>query len=81
MIASISFLGLGFFFLLLVIGVIDSAARKLPIPEFEVTFPEGMKVLKLKRNERRIIELCVTNKGEDVAENLKFLCFFIPVLR
>lgn len=78
MILSSGFIALGFITLLAVIGVIDSAARRLPIPEFEVTFPEGMKVLKLKRNERKTIELCVTNKGEDVAENLQIFVIFHP---
>jgi hypothetical protein len=78
MILSSGFIVLGFIILLAVIGVIDSAARKLPIPEFEVTFSEGMKVLKLKRNERKTIELCVTNKGEDIAENVQIFVFFHP---
>jgi hypothetical protein len=78
MILSSGFIVLGFIILLAVIGVIDSAARKLPIPEFEVTFPKGMKVLKLKRNERKTIELCVTNKGEDIAENLQIFVIFHP---
>ena len=78
MILSLGFIVLGFIILFGVIGVIDSAARKLPIPEFEVTFLEGMKVLKLKRNERKTIELGVTNKGEDIAENLQIFVMFHP---
>jgi hypothetical protein len=78
MIASSGCTALGFIILLGVIGVIDSAARKLPIPEFEVTFLEGIKVLKLKRNERNTIELHVTNKGEDIAENLTIFVNFHP---
>jgi len=78
MILSSGFIVLGFIILLGVIGVIDSAARKLPIPEFEVTFLECMKLLKLKRNERKTIELCVTNEGEDIAENLEIFVFFHP---
>lgn len=75
---SISSLGLGFLCLMIVIGVIDSAARKIPIPEFEVYFEKGKKVLKLKRNERRTIELSVHNKGEDVGENLHIFVNFPP---
>jgi hypothetical protein len=72
-------LGLGFIFLLLTISVIDSAARKIPIPEFEVYFEKGAKVLELKRNERRIVEVSVVNKGEDIGENMDVFINFPPV--
>lgn len=78
---SSSFIGGGFIILLAVIGVIDSAARKLPIPEFGVTFPDGTKALKMKRNERKTIELCVTNKGEDIAEYFQIFVMFHPIFK
>lgn len=49
MMFSTGTLALGFFLLLVVIGVIDSAARKIPVPEFEVFFGNKSKTVKLKR--------------------------------
>lgn len=71
-------MGMGFFALFVVIRTIDCAARKLPIPEFEVSFENGAKVLKLKRNERRTVTVCADNKGEDISEDLKIFVNFPP---
>jgi hypothetical protein len=79
--SSLSFLGLGFVFLLIVISVIDSAARKLPIPEFDVYFEPKTDTLKMKRKERRLIEFSVCNKGEDIAQNLQIFVNFPPVFK
>jgi len=76
MVSSAFFMGMGFFVLLIVIRTIDSAARKVPIPEFEVTFENLQKTLKLKRNESTEITLFVCNKGEDIAENLQIFVNF-----
>jgi hypothetical protein len=76
MTTSISFLIVGFFFLLLVIGVIDSAARKIPIPEFEVFFKNHAKSISIKRNAKESIRLYIRNEGEDIAENVEVFALF-----
>jgi hypothetical protein len=81
MITSTGLLGLGFVSLLFVIGVIDSAARKIPIPEFEVYFKNLLKTLKCKRKEMVVITLCVNNKGEDFAENALIMVHFPPAFQ
>jgi hypothetical protein len=69
-------LGMGFIVLLNVIRTIDSVAKHLPIPEFEVffEFPEHtlLKTLVMKRNERKTGRLMCQNKGEDIAEDVEF---------
>jgi hypothetical protein len=70
------FLACGFAFLLVVIGTIDSAARQVPIPEFEVYFKEKAKTLKLKNNEQTEIAFYLENIGEDIAENLVVFLYF-----
>lgn len=76
--ASISFLGLGFFFLMAVIGVVDSAARKIPIPEFVVMFGNKTKIMECKRNEKTKLPIFIRNKGEDKAEDLEIYVHFPP---
>jgi hypothetical protein len=73
---SVISLGLGFSFLLLVIGIIDSAARKIPIPEFEVYFTNLLKTLKCKRKQMSVVTLCIRNKGEDLAEDAMVMVHF-----
>jgi hypothetical protein len=80
-ILSSGFLAVGFMVLLLVIWAIDSAAKKIPIPEFEVCFEKQTKATKCKRNERINITLCITNKGEDIAENLQIFVMFPPAFK
>jgi hypothetical protein len=79
--SSLSFLGLGFVFLLVVIGVIDSAARRIPIPEFEVYFKNVLKTLKCKRKQTLVFTLCVKNKGEDLAEDALVMVHFPPTFQ
>lgn len=75
MISSVGTISIGFMILLYVIRTIDSAARKIPIPEFIVDF-DGLRSVKCKSKEKKEITLCVTNKGEDIAENpVIFVCF------
>ena len=81
MITSISLLGFGFFFLLLVIRVIDSAARKIPIPEYEVYYKDHSKTLKCKRKQMLVITLCINNKGEDLAEDALVMVHFPPTFQ
>jgi len=76
---SVLSLGGGFSILLVVIGIIDSAARKIPIPEFEVYFKGCLlKTLKCKRKQMSVITLCIKNKGEDLAEEALVLVHFPP---
>jgi hypothetical protein len=61
---------------MLVIFIIDSAARRIPIPEFEVYFTNLLKTLKCKRQEMLVITLCIRNKGEDLAEDALVMVHF-----
>lgn len=78
MIFSVGTTAIGFMVLLIVIKVIDSAARSIPIPEFKVYFPSGLKKEKCKGNEKKEIEVCVENFGEDIAEILEIFIGFCP---
>lgn len=78
MIFSSGTLVVGFFLLLIVIGVIDSAARKIPAPEFEIFFGDKTKTAKLKRNAKAEILVCIKNKGEDAAEDVDVYIHFPP---
>lgn len=68
--------GMGFFVLFIVIRTIDTAARKLPIPEFKVSFEDGTDTIVLVRNRKTSIDLVIANKGEDVAENMQVFVDF-----
>jgi len=74
--ASALFISVGFSILLVVIRTIDSAARKVPIPGFEVCFPDRTNKSVLKRNQQTEIEILITNKGEDIAENMQIFVTF-----
>jgi hypothetical protein len=71
-------LATGFMILLFVIRTIDSAARKLPIPEFEVWLQKRGELSKFKRNEKTTMALSVRNRGEDIAEDVMILVHFPP---
>jgi hypothetical protein len=73
---SVGFLAVGFFSLLIVIGVIDSAARKIPIPELEVFFQNNAKSISIKRNAKQLVRLFISNEGEDIAENVVIYAIF-----
>jgi hypothetical protein len=75
---SVGALGIGFMVLLFVIRAIDSAARKLPIPEFEVYFENRANKIKITRDQRKSILFCINNKGEDVAQDVQVFVFFPP---
>jgi hypothetical protein len=77
LVASSLLLALGFVSLLIVIGTIDSAAKQISIPEFDVYF-ENHEELKMKPNEKRTIMVCAYNKGEDFAENVESYVFIPP---
>lgn len=80
MIFSAGTLATGFMVLLFVIRTIDSAARKIPVPEFEFYFANGEKTIKLKRNVTTTTTgVCFNNKGEDIAEDLQIFVNFPPV--
>jgi len=73
---SLGTISIGFMILLLVVRAIDSAARKIPVPEFDINFEKGGKKMKCKSKERKEITVCLRNKGEDVAEDVEiFTCF------
>jgi hypothetical protein len=74
--SSIGSLGLGFLFLMVVIGVIDSSARKTPAPEFKVYFDNYAESISLKRNAKESIRVNITNEGEDIAENVEVYATF-----
>jgi hypothetical protein len=74
-------LATGFVILLSVIRTIDSAAKKVPIPEFDVYFKNLMKTLKLKRKETAIVSVCIRNKGEDIAEDVLTMTHFPPAFK
>ena len=78
MIVSAGTLALGFIFLLVVIRVIDSAAKQIPLPKIEVYFENQEKAIKCKRNTKTFILICITNKGEDVAEEVDVYLHFPP---
>ncbi len=71
-------LATGFMVLLVVIRTIDSAAKKVPIPEFDVFFEGIAKALKLKQNQNATIPIRITNRGEDIAERVMILVHFPP---
>lgn len=81
MLFSVGLLAAGFFFLLLVIRVIDSAARKIPIPEFDIYFNNYERILKCVRKQFSDIIIKVNNKGEDVAENVMIFVHFPPAFQ
>jgi len=74
-------LATGFMILLFVIRTIDSAAKKVPIPEFDVYFKNLMKTLKLKRKETATVTVCIRNKGEDIAEDVLAMIHFPPAFK
>jgi hypothetical protein len=80
MIFSSGALATGFMILLFVVRTIDSAAKHLPIPEFEVffEFPEHtvLKTLIMKHNESKKVRLMCHNKGEDIAEDVELFVIF-----
>jgi len=80
-IASVATSGGGFLILLLVVRTIDSAARKLPIPEFDVYFENRTNEITLKRNEKAMVTVYVDNKGEDIAENVEVFIAFPKVFK
>jgi hypothetical protein len=77
-IVSSGTLAMGFAVLLFVIKAIDSAAKKVPIPEFQVYFQNRESPLKLKRKETVEITPCIENIGEDVAEDVLIMVHFPP---
>ena len=78
MIFSIGTIAIGFMTLLVVIRTIDSAAKSIPVPQFETHFRSGLKREKLKGKETEEITVCVENVGEDIAEDLLILVNFHP---
>jgi hypothetical protein len=78
---SVGTLAIGFMVLLFVIRTIDSAAKQIPLPEFEVYFEEHGKSMKLKRKEQTTIVVTIENKGEDMAEDMEVYVFFSPSFR
>jgi hypothetical protein len=76
MIFSLGTISIGVMVLLFVVRTIDSAAKRIPVPKFDVSFQSGLKNMKLGLKEKTIVTFCVANKGEDVAENVSiFVCF------
>jgi hypothetical protein len=75
---SVLFLGIGFSILMFVISVIDSTAKKIPVPEFEVYFENQTKTIQIKRKQRTQLIICLRNKGEDMAEDITMFCHFPP---
>jgi len=78
LILSIGTISLGFMILLFVIRTIDSAARKIPIPEFKISFRGGTERIKYKSKQKEKIFFCLENKGEDIAEDLEIFLLFPP---
>lgn len=75
-------LAMGFITLLFVIRAIDSAAKKVPIPEFEITFFENhTDRIVLKRNQETRVDFRIKNVGEDVAEQLRIFVLFPSIFR
>jgi len=76
MIFSSGTISIGLMILLFVVRTIDSAAKRIPVPEFEVSFAGGTKTLKCKSKAKQEISPRIANKGEDVAEQMHiFFCF------
>lgn len=78
---SSSTIAFGFMILLVVIRTIDSAAKQLPRPKFDVYFENRDQLVKLRRNERTGIEFFVHNIGEDIAENVEVYVMFPPTFK
>jgi hypothetical protein len=74
-------LATGFMVLLFVIRTIDSSAKKIPIPEFEVKFENLTDTITLKRNKNAEILLRMKNKGEDIAERIEIFVTFPNVFK
>jgi hypothetical protein len=68
----------GFFLLLIVIAMIDSAARNIPLPKIAITFPNYKGTIKIKRNTKTSIAIEVGNEGEATAEDLWLYVDFPP---
>jgi len=76
MIFSMGTISIGLMVLLFVVRTVDSAAKRIPVPELDVSFQSGFKSLSFGSKEQTVVTCCVKNKGEDVAENLSvFVCF------
>lgn len=67
---------IGFGLLMITIRTVDSAARSIPLPRFDVRFSTGSKEWKAKAKETEDIEFCVYNEGDDIAESLQILLCF-----
>ena len=78
---SLGFIVAGFLMLLIVISAIDSAARRIPTPEFEVYFPDLTKTAKIKCKTSATIRICINNKGEDMGENERVFVNFPPAFK
>jgi len=76
LVCSTILIGGGFIDLLIVIRAIDSAAKKVPIPEIRVYFANHVRELKLKRKETVVVTVCVSNIGEDFAEDVQIFMMF-----
>jgi hypothetical protein len=76
MIFSLGTISIGVLVLLFVVRTIDSAAKRIPVPKFDVSFQSGLRNMKLGPKEKTTVTFCVANRGEDVAENVSvFVCF------
>jgi len=75
---AVSAIAVGVYFQIKTLFAIEWAASKIPVPEFEICFEDGTKKMKSKSNETKTIMVGVTNKGEDIAENLQIFLFFPP---
>ncbi len=78
LVLSALFLALGMGFLILVIRTVDHTARRLPIPKFRVRFDSMMTRMKLQKKMQTPINFHISNKGEDIAEDMQFFIFFHP---
>lgn len=76
--ASSFFVVIGFFYLMFVIKTVDSAASRIPLPSFEVSFDEKKKTIECEIKEQQEIRFNLTNKGEEVAEDVQLFVFFPP---
>jgi len=78
MILSIGGISIGALWLLFVIKAIDSAAKRIPVPKFLVSYETGLKSTKCKSKEHKEIIFSFENDGEDIAEGVLLFVHFPP---
>jgi len=75
---SVIAIAAGVFFLVKTLFAIEWAASRIPLPEFKVTFENGLTRNRYRVEEVSAIKIDVENIGEEIAEDVKILVLFPP---